>query len=326
MKLDKVCRYKKWLKKCPYFKIKEAEEMIERERQILSYMQTETIKCEKALKKADIKALYRLEKTYHDGFSWADTITASMPLEVPLAIEKLQFKQEGDTENHPCPYKEQPCQQVMDLKISHVRFLRRKITQATAYYNELIGLLQVVLSYHSKDADQKEKMFISFHPSNRLALVYFNLEHFRVAEDGHYAVCLFYQDEETLEMMQDWIEYDYEVASEALEGTSLAGINQAPRLIKVYLPNRKIKGFEAPIMMAVNDLIKTLNHQFGRRYEKIQGSYIQLEDYSLAQQTHIIALLEPLGYKILGQINSQGIFEEKRLLLYLCQTLKRVVD
>lgn len=326
MKLHKACRYKKWLKKCPYLKIKEADEMIEREKQILSYMQIETMKCEKALKETDIKAIDRLEKTYYDGFLWPDTITASMPLEVPLVIEKLRFKQEGDTENPPCPYVEQSCQQVMDIKISHVRYLRKKITQATAYYNELIGLLQGVLSYHLKYTDQKENMFISFHSSDRLALVYFNIEYFRPTENGHYAICLFYRDEETLEMMQDWIEYEYQVTSQALEGTSLIGFNQALRLIKVYLPNRKIKGFEEHIMMAINHLIKTLNHQFGRRYEKIQGSYIQLGDYSLAQQTYIVDLLKPLGYKTLGQINSQGIFEEQRILLYLCKTLKREVD
>lgn len=317
MKIDQTCRYKRWLKKCPYLKIKEAEEIIEREIQMLSYIQTETMKYEKALKKTDIKALYNLEKVYHDGFSWSGTIKPILPLEVPLAIEKLQSRQKVDVENVHCPYVGQSCQLVMDFKISRIRFFRKKITQAITYHNELIGLLQVALSYHSKYTDQKESMFISFDSGTRLSLVYFNMEQFKPSENGHYSICLFYRDNETLEITQKWIEYEYQVASPVLKGTSLSDSNQTLRLIKIDLPSGEIESFEKHLMMSINNLIKILNHQLGRRYGKIQGSYIQLEAYSSVRQTHIIAVLKPLGYKLLGQINSQGIFEEKRLLLYL---------
>ena len=310
----------KRLKNCPYLKIKEIEEMIERERQILSYMRLETAKYEKALKEADIKMLYKLEKSYYDGFGWSNRISANLGLEMPLIIEKLRDQQEIPKKCQACPYGAKNCQDLLIFKKSRVSFFRKKIRQATSYYNGMTQLLNIMLNEHIKYAHQKEDWFIMFDADPRLSLIYFNIESFKPSEKGHYAVRLLYQDEKALEIRQEQIEYEYEVTSQILKGTYLMDGNQNLKLIKVYLPNETIKGVEKEVMHAINVLLKRLNKRFGRRYGQIQGAYIELDNYSISYKMQLINLLEPLGYKVLGRISSRGRFEEKRLLLYLCRS------
>ena len=309
-------------KNCPYLKIEEAEEMIEREKQVLFYMKSETMKCKKALQKADIEILYKLEKTYYDGFLWSDTVSDNRRLEIPLAIEKLRTKQEIPKKCSACPYVERNCQELLDLRKSCAGFLRKKIMQATSYYNEMMGLLQAILNSHIKYASSRENFLITFYEDMRLSLVLFNIEHFKPAESGHYVAYLCYQDEKTLEIREECIEYEYQVTSKVLVGTYLRDTNQAFKFIKVYLPKERIKGFEESIMAAINVLIKKLNIRFGRSYGQIQGVYIELASYSSDYQIKLIRLLASLNYKVLGKMNSQGIFEERNLLVYLCKLKK----
>lgn len=310
----------KWLKNCPYLKIKETEETIEREKQVLSYIKSETMKYEKALEKADVETLYRLERNYYDGFLWPCTQSADMSLEIPLAIENLGYQQEIPKRCQDCSYAEQNCQELLSLRKSHAAFLRKKITQATSHHNEVMELLNATFNHYIKYASQKENLFMMFHMGIRLSLVYFNIEYFKPSENGRYVVYLLYQDEKTLEIKQEWLEFEYQVASSVLEGTYLIDVNQELKLIKVYLPKGRVEGFEEPIMGAMSALIKTLNKRFGRNYGQIQGGYIEIAGYAHGYQMHLIKLLEPLGYKVLGQMNNQGIFEEKCLLLYLCKS------
>lgn len=307
------------LKNCPYLKIKETEETIKREKQVLSYMKSEAMKYEKALQKSDVETLYRLERSYHDGFLWSCTKSADMSLEIPLAIEKLGDQQEIPKKCQDCSYVEQNCQELLSLRKSRAAFLRKQITRATSYHNEVMELLNAAFNHYIKYIRQKENLFMMFHMGIRLSLVYFNIEYFKPSESGHYAVCLLYQDEKTLEIKQEWIEFEYQVASLVLEGTYLVDVNQKLKLIKVNLPNERIEGFEESIMGAMSILIKTLNKRFGRNYGQIQGVYMEIARYAPGYQMHFIKLLKPLGYKVLGQINNQGVFEEKRLLLYLCK-------
>lgn len=309
----------KRLKNCPYLKIKETEETIKREKQVLSYMKSEAMKYEKALQKSDVETLYRLERNYHDGFLWPCTKSADMSLEIPLAIEKLGDQQEIPKKCQDCSYVEQNCQELLSLRKSRAAFLRKQITQATSYHNEVMELLNAAFNHYIKYTSQKENLFMMFHMGIRLSLVYFNIEYFKPSENGHYAVCLLYQDEKTLEIKQEWIEFEYQVASLVLEGTYLVDVNQKLKLIKVNLPNERIEGFEESIMGAMSILIKTLNKRFGRNYGQIQGVYMEIASYAPGYQMHLIKLLKSLGYKVLGQINNQGVFEEKRLLLYLCK-------
>lgn len=310
----------KWLKNCPYLKIKETEETIEREKQVLFYMKSEAMKYEKALQKSDIETLYRLEKNYHDGFLWPCTKSADMSLEIPLAIEKLGDQQEMPKRCQDCSYAEQNCQELLSLRKSRAAFLRKQITQATSYHNEVMELLNATFNHYIKYPSQKENLFMMFHMGIRLSLVYFNIEYFKPSENGHYAVCLLYQDEKTLEIKQEWIAFEYQVASLLLEGTYLIDVNQKIKLIRVYLPSERIEGFEEPIMGAMSILLKVLNKRFGRNYGQIKGVYMEIAGYAPGYQMQLIKLLEPLGYKVLGQVNNQGVFEEKRLLLYLCKS------
>lgn len=312
----------KQLKNCPYLKIKEAEEMIEREKQILSYMKSEIMKYENALKKVDIETLYKLDKNHHDGFSWPIIPDNDRSLQSPLVIERLRYHQEVQKKCQDCPYLKQSCQEVLSLRKSRVIFLRKKITEVTYAYNELIDLIQAVFNHPIKYVTQKENLLVIFHKGMKLSLVCFNIEQFKPSERGDYTYCLLYRDEKTLEIREEWIAYEYQVASQVLEGTYLSNLNQTVKMIKVYLPYEKIEGFEESIIKAIHTLIKTLNKKFGRRYGQIQGAYVELTNDLIGHQRYLISLMESLGYKVVGRANKQGIFEEKQLLLYLYRPLK----
>lgn len=312
----------KQFKDCPYLKIKEAEEMIEREKQILSYMKSETMKYEDALKKVDIDILYKLEKNHHDGFSWPITSVNDISLESPLAMEKLRYHEEVQKKCQNCPYSKQSCQEVLSLRKSRVSFLRKKITEVTHVYNEVIDLIWAVLNHSIKYVTQKENLLVIFHRGTRLSVVCFNVEQFKPSERGDYTYCLLYRDEKTLEIREEWIPYEYQVESQVLEGTYLSNLNQTLKMIKIYLPNEKIKGFEESIISAIHALIKMLNKKFGRSYGQIQGAYVEIANDLISHQRHLISLMESLGYKALGRTNKQGVFEDKQLLLYLSRPLK----
>ena len=309
------------IKKCPYLKIKEAEEMLEREKQVLIYVKAETVKLEKALQNADIEMLYKLEKNFYDGFLWAETTSNAIPLEVPLAIEKLRSKQETPKKCKVCPYVEQNCPKLLALKKSRVDFLRKKITEAITYHNEITGLIQGALN-QIQYACPSENLLLTFHKDVKLSLVFFNIEHLQATKGRNDVMCLLYQDKNTLEIKQEWIEYNYEVASGALDGTYLRGINPVLKLIKVNFPNESIKGYEVSIIHAIHLLIKTLNRRFVRNYGLIQGVYIDIAHYLPDDQMRLIELLEPLHYKGLGRMDDKGIFKEDSLLLYLYKSKK----
>lgn len=312
----------KQFKTCPYLKIKEAEEMIEREKQILSYMKSETMKYEDALKKSDIETLYRLEKNHYDGFSWPITPVNDISLESPLVIEKLRYHEEFQKKCQDCPYLKESCQELLNFRKSRVLFLRKKITEATHTYNEVIDLIQAVLSYPIKSITKKENLFVTFHKGTKLSLVCFNIEDFKPSEGGDYTYCLLYRDEKTLEIREEWISYEYQVASQVLEGTYLGNLNQTLKMIKVCLPSEKIKGFEESIISAIHALIKMLNKKFGRSYGQIQGAYMEIANDLISHQRQLISLMELWGYKVMGRTNKQGVFEDKQLLLYLSRPLK----
>lgn len=314
MGLEIGCRLKKRSEKCPYQAIKEVEDHIERTKKILYYIEEKTKTLEKALKKADIKKLYELNKEYHDGFSWQ---TDSL-LEVPLAIKQIKDAKAEDKGD--CPYTVQTCEDVLYLKTSRVHFLRKKITQAISFYNELIMILNEVLKCHRYH--QEEESFFSYQASSRPCLIYSCMKEYKPNEAQEYGLELFYFDERNMEVIHHRIKCHYNPHCSILKETCLGTGNETYKLVEVYLPHEISKMLQMQVLQGTQSWIKYINHLYGRRFGKIQGSYVMLCHYPQGEQMKLITNLKHMGYRAIGRMNESGSFEEKSILIHLGHSLE----
>lgn len=313
MGLEIGCKLKKRSEKCPYQAIKQVEDHIERTKKILYYIEEKTKTLEKALKKADIKKLYELNHEYHDGFSWqTETL-----LEVPLVIEEIKKLKEASMD---CPYTVQTCEDVLYLKTSRARFLRKKITQAISYYNELIMILNEALRYYQHF--EEEESFFSYQISSRPCLMCLNMKGYKPNELTECKLELFYFDEKSLEVIHRQVKCSYNPYCTILKGTCLGKGNETYRLIEIHLPYEISKMLQRQVLEGIQSWIKYINHLYGRRYGKIQGSYLQLYHYPKGEQMKLVTDLKHMGYKAIGRMNETGNFEEKSILIQLNHSLE----
>ena len=303
---------KQRLGQCPYQEIKEAEEGIERSKRTLHYMEGKTRSLEKSLRKAEIQTLYEIEGRYQDGFCWDD----AQLLEVPTTIMQLQSIKEGVHVIRNCPFIAESCEDVLALKLSRGQFLRRKITQMTSYYNELMAMIKSMLLEHERSSGDPNSLFVSFQKSSRPCLIYFDLKGFTADVGGDYRVSVFYFNEQTHRIVQEYITCYYERQSDLLKHTHLL-MNETARLIQVKLPKTHNQLLQRQIIHGIEELVRLLNHKYGKRYGKIQGIYLWLPEYTLSQQMSWISELRPLGYQVLGQMIAQGKFTEQQILIHL---------
>lgn len=311
------CRVKQKISKCPYEEIKHYETIIEREKSRLYFMEEKIKKLEKMLKTGEPKIIYEWCLNYYDGFLWKEAPN----LEEPLVIKQLKHVETGKHIKEHCPYVVDTCESILELKISRVRYLRKKMIQMTSYYNELINLLKMMRSYHERYAFEKKDLFVYFEASNKPCLVYFNLRIFQPIEEGYYLLSLFYRDEKAQEGIQHFIKCQYTVRDPLLQGTNLSDSYQEINLFRFTVSEQMNAMIEKQMIRGIHKLIKVLNHRYGKRYQKIQGCYIVLSDYALEKQMQLITDLTPLGYSALGYMTSQGHFEPNKILLHLYPTL-----
>ncbi len=312
------CRVKQKLQKCPYQEIKKVEATIERSKCTLHFMEEKIKQLEKLLKNGETQALYELEQIYYDGFVWKE----ASHLEVPSMMSQLQDVEADELIKVRCPYVPETCEDVLALKLSRSLFFRKKMTQITRYYNELLSLSKAMLHYHHQYAIEKENAWIYFEPCNRPCLIYFNLELFEPMVQNHHLLSLFYWDETTHEVTYDLIDCYYNPASTLLQGTGLAISQDTTKLLQLSLPEELNPMFERQIIYGVERLINVLNKKYGKRYGKLKGCYLLLPQYSKAKQMELIRALVPLGYKVLGRVTPEGNFLERQMLIHLIHALE----
>lgn len=307
----------KSLKDCPYFKIKQLDAHIEREKQMLTYVQAEVMQYEEALTQSDIKQLMALEKICYDSFSWPNSVVENRDLEGLVATEKQDSSRKKKIKCEQCSYDRKTCQDVLAFKKSRIVFLRQKIREANGYHNQLVDLAHVACCKLGSLKNPEQNGFIVFYKQALPSLVYFNKADFKPLQEGRYTYDLIYYDEKKLQLQKKELSYVYEVCSKALEGTYLGDGNQAMKFIKVEFPEDKTEAVEEAILNGLYILTKKLNQQFKRRYGPIQGLYIEMPQVLKEAQRTFKKRIEKLGYQTLGKVNEQGVFEKERLLVYL---------
>lgn len=312
------CRVKQKLQKCPYQEIKKVEATIERSKCTLHLMEEKIKHLENLLKKGETQALYELEQIYYDGFVWKE----ASHLEAPSMMTQLQEEKTEKFIKRCCPYVPETCEDVLALKLSRSLFFRKKMTQITRYYNELLSLSKAMLHYHHQYAMEKESAWIYFKPCNRPCLVYFNLELFEPMVQNHYLLSLFYLDEIAHEVSYDLIDCYYNPASTLLQGTGLIAHQDTTKLLQLSLPEELNPMFERQIICGAERLINVLNKKYGKRYGKIKGCYLLMTQYSKDKQMKLIKDLVPLGYKVFGKVTPEGDFLERQMLIHLIHALE----
>ena len=298
--------------------MKQVEADIDQEKQRLAYVEEEALKYEKALMQSEIKQLMQLEKRCHDSFSWPYFET---DVETPIGIEIQDRADKGKIKCEACAYDNKSCQDLLIFKQKRILFLQQKIREVSGYHNQLVDLSNRVCYQLGFLEHPEENRLIIFNKQPFLSVVCFNTTVFKPSIEGAYTYDLIYYDEKKLQVQQKQYGYYYEINSRALEGTCLEKSNQVIKLIKVDFSLDKEEALEEVLLNAMCVWIKQLNHQYKRRYGSIHGIYIELPKVFRVRERIVKKSLEKLGYRTLGKMNEQGIFEENTLLVYLSNPL-----
>lgn len=304
-------------KDCPYHKIQDIEAHIKIKKQMLAYIQEETMQYEKALIQSDIKQLKTLEKICYDGFSGPSLEVENRRLEDLLDIKESKTSTIQKTKCRVCLYNPKKCQDLLAFKESRLLFFRQRIREVNAYHNQLVDLAHVICNKTSLLENRPSTEQIIFYKYPIPSIVCFNWADFKPSRSERYTYEIIYYDEKISKIKEEKLSYVYEASSNALQGTYLGNGAQEIKLIKIEFPEEKIQLLEEATLNGLHVHIKKLNQLFKRRYGPIQGLYIELPRRVIASESGFKKRIKKLGYQIVGKVNEQGIFEKDRLLVYL---------